>query len=80
MRHFDLQAIRFHTLLQAGTSHNLGTNFAEAFDTKYLAESGEWRHVFQTSWGMSTRMIGEPPYANEAIRTVRVSVPAYPDM
>jgi len=44
--------------LQAGTSHNLGTNFAKAFDTKYLAESGEWEHVFQTSWGMSTRMIG----------------------
>ena len=45
-------------MLQAGTSHNLGTNFAKAFDTKFLAESGEWEYVFQTSWGMSTRMLG----------------------
>lgn len=44
--------------LQAGTSHNLGQNFAMAFDTTFANASGEREHVWQTSWGMSTRMIG----------------------
>ncbi|HXI03530.1 MAG TPA: proline--tRNA ligase [Candidatus Saccharimonadales bacterium] len=44
--------------LQAGTSHHLGQNFAKAFDVKYQAESGEWEHVWNTSWGVSTRLIG----------------------
>ncbi|MEW5316484.1 MAG: hypothetical protein WDW38_007855 [Sanguina aurantia] len=44
--------------LQAGTSHNLGTNFAKAFETRFLDEKGELQFVHQTSWGMSTRMIG----------------------
>lgn len=44
--------------LQAGTSHNLGQNFARAFDTQYLDEEGKLQHVWQTSWGMSTRMVG----------------------
>eukprot|EP00271_Cylindrocystis_brebissonii_P015642 TRINITY_DN385_c0_g12_i2.p1 TRINITY_DN385_c0_g12~~TRINITY_DN385_c0_g12_i2.p1 ORF type:complete len:369 (-),score=103.92 TRINITY_DN385_c0_g12_i2:256-1362(-) len=44
--------------LQAGTSHNLGQNFAKAFGTQYLAESGQQEYVWQTSWGMSTRMVG----------------------
>lgn len=44
--------------LQAGTSHNLGTNFAEAFGTQYLDETQTRRFVHQTSWGVSTRMIG----------------------
>ncbi|MDH4122459.1 MAG: proline--tRNA ligase [Deltaproteobacteria bacterium] len=44
--------------LQAGTSHNLGTNFARAFDIQYLDRSNERRHAHTTSWGVSTRLIG----------------------
>ena len=43
---------------QAGTSHDLGDNFAVAFGTRFLDEAGELRHVHQCSFGMSTRMIG----------------------
>ncbi len=44
--------------LQAGTSHNLGTHFAEVFDIQYLDRDGELKYVWQTSWGTSTRLIG----------------------
>ena len=44
--------------LQAGTSHNLSDNFAKAFETKFLDKDGKQKHVFQTSWGVSTRLIG----------------------
>ncbi|GMH35179.1 hypothetical protein BSKO_03047 [Bryopsis sp. KO-2023] len=44
--------------LQAGTTHNLGTNFAKAFEIQYLDENQEKQYVHQTSWGMSTRMVG----------------------
>lgn len=44
--------------LQSGTSHNLGQNFAKAFDIKYLDEANVLQHVWTTSWGMSTRMVG----------------------
>jgi prolyl-tRNA synthetase len=44
--------------LQAGTSHYMGTNFAEAFDIRYTAESGELELCHTTSWGMSSRMVG----------------------
>ena len=44
--------------LQAGTSHNLASNFAKAFDTQFLDKDGKQKHVFQTSWGVSTRLIG----------------------
>ncbi|OIV36725.1 proline--tRNA ligase [Mangrovactinospora gilvigrisea] len=44
--------------LQMGTSHELGQNFAKAFDTQYLAKDGSREHVWQTSWGSSTRMVG----------------------
>jgi prolyl-tRNA synthetase len=44
--------------LQAGTSHNLGQNFAKAFDVTYQDQRGEQQLVYATSWGMSTRMIG----------------------
>lgn len=43
---------------QAGTSHNLGDNFARAFNTRYLDEAGHLRFVHQSSWGVSTRMVG----------------------
>ena len=44
--------------LQAGTSHNLGTNFAKSFDIQYLDADGQRKYCATTSWGMSTRMIG----------------------
>ena len=44
--------------LQAGTSHNLGQNFARAFDVKYQTEEGEHEYVWSTSWGVSTRLLG----------------------
>ncbi len=44
--------------LQAGTSHNLGQNFAKAFDVKYLNEQGALDYVWATSWGVSTRLVG----------------------
>jgi len=44
--------------LQAGTSHNLGQNFAKAFELKYQTESGAWQYAWNTSWGVSTRLVG----------------------
>ena len=44
--------------LQAGTSHNFGTNFAEAFDIRYQSKEGKLEYVNETSWGISTRLIG----------------------
>jgi prolyl-tRNA synthetase len=44
--------------LQLATSHELGTNFAEAFDITYLDAQGEQQHCWTTSWGSTTRMIG----------------------
>lgn len=44
--------------LQFGTSHNLGQNFAKVFDVSFLDESNEKQYGWQTSWGVSTRMIG----------------------
>lgn len=48
----DLRAI------QAGTSHNLGQNFAKAFDVTFTTSEGKLDHVYATSWGVSTRLIG----------------------
>ncbi|MEO8296043.1 MAG: proline--tRNA ligase, partial [Gemmatimonadota bacterium] len=44
--------------LQAGTSHNLGQNFAKAFDVRFQTEDGGLDYVWSTSWGVSTRLIG----------------------
>jgi prolyl-tRNA synthetase len=44
--------------LQAGTSHNLGQNFAKAFDITFQARDKSLQHVWGTSWGVSTRLIG----------------------
>ncbi|MFQ6607556.1 MAG: proline--tRNA ligase [Fidelibacterota bacterium] len=44
--------------LQVGTSHNLGQNFARAFDVTYQTEDNRLKHVYATSWGVSTRLIG----------------------
>ncbi len=44
--------------LQSGTSHNLGQNFAKAFDIQYLDENNTLQYCWTTSWGLSTRFIG----------------------
>ena len=44
--------------LQLGTSHELGQNFAKAFNIQFADETGARRYVFQTSWGASTRLVG----------------------
>jgi prolyl-tRNA synthetase len=44
--------------LQAGTSHNLGTNFAKSFEIQYLDADGQRKYCATTSWGASTRLIG----------------------
>ena len=44
--------------LQSGTSHYLGKNFASAFEIKYLDRDGKLKNPYQTSWGVSTRLIG----------------------
>ncbi len=44
--------------LQSGTSHNLGQNFAKAFDIQYLDKNNELQYCWTTSWGVSTRLIG----------------------
>ncbi len=44
--------------LQAGTSHNFATNFAESFDIQYLDADGQRKYCATTSWGASTRLIG----------------------
>lgn len=44
--------------LQAGTSHFLGQNFAHAFDVKFANKEGKLEHVWGTSWGVSTRLMG----------------------
>ncbi len=44
--------------LQAGTSHDLGQNFGKAFDVQFQNKEGQLEYVWQTSWGVSTRLIG----------------------
>jgi prolyl-tRNA synthetase len=44
--------------LQSGTSHFLGQNFAQAFEVRYLDQSGQLQHCWTTSWGLSTRVVG----------------------
>lgn len=59
LRTYTLEALMCDgRALQAGTSHNLGQNFAKAFNITFQDERGERRYVWQTSWGISTRLIG----------------------
>src|SRR5437870_9494043 len=44
--------------LQSGTSHNLGQNFAKAFNIQFLDRDNQLQHCWTTSWGLSTRFIG----------------------
>jgi len=58
-RSYSIEAMMGDTkALQAGTSHNLGQNFAKAFDIRYLDVNNQLQHCWTTSWGVSTRFIG----------------------
>jgi prolyl-tRNA synthetase len=58
-RTFATEALmRDNRALQAGTSHYLGQNFARAFGVQFQTEQGEHDYVFNTSWGVSTRLVG----------------------
>jgi prolyl-tRNA synthetase len=58
-RTYSIEALmRDGRALQAGTSHNLGQNFARVFDIKFQARDKSVQYVHGTSWGVSTRMIG----------------------
>src|SRR3989441_2458309 len=59
LRTYALEALmQDNKALQAGTSHNLGQNFAKAFNVQYQTAAGALEYVWNTSWGVSTRMIG----------------------
>lgn len=58
-RSYSIEAMMQNGLaLQAGTSHELGQNFGKAFDVKFQGKEGTLEYVWQTSWGVSTRLIG----------------------
>ena len=59
VRTYALEALmQDNRALQCGTSHMLGQNFARQFDLKFQAESGQEEYAWNTSWGVSTRMVG----------------------
>jgi prolyl-tRNA synthetase len=59
MTTYSIEAMMQNGLaLQAGTSHDLGQNFGKAFDVKFQNKEGQLDYVWQTSWGVSTRLIG----------------------
>ncbi|NPA90202.1 MAG: proline--tRNA ligase [Chloroflexi bacterium] len=59
LRSYTVEAMMGNTwALQSGTSHNLGQNFAKAFNIRYLDRNNELQYVWTTSWGMSTRVVG----------------------
>ena len=59
LRSYSIEAMMQNGLaLQAGTSHDLGQNFGRAFDIKFQTKEGKLDYVWQTSWGVSTRLIG----------------------
>jgi prolyl-tRNA synthetase len=56
---FSIEAMmRDRKALQSGTSHDLGQNFAKAFDIQFTDDNNELQHCWTTSWGLSTRMVG----------------------
>jgi prolyl-tRNA synthetase len=58
-RSYSIEAMMQNGLaLQAGTSHDLGQNFGRAFDVQFQSKNGGLDYVWQTSWGVSTRLIG----------------------
>lgn len=59
LRTYAIEALmRDGKALQAGTSHNLGMNFARSFDMQYLDADGQRKYCATTSWGASTRLVG----------------------
>ncbi|HZU28940.1 MAG TPA: proline--tRNA ligase [Bryobacteraceae bacterium] len=59
LRSYSIEAMMQNGLaLQAGTSHNLGQNFGKAFGVQFQSRQGQLEYVWQTSWGVSTRLIG----------------------
>jgi len=59
LRSYSIEAMMQNGLaLQAGTSHDLGQNFGKAFDVQFQSKQGQLDYVWQTSWGVSTRLIG----------------------
>jgi prolyl-tRNA synthetase len=59
LRTYAIEALmQDNRALQAGTSHNLGQNFAKAFGVQYQTAAGGMEHVWNTSWGVSTRLVG----------------------
>jgi prolyl-tRNA synthetase len=59
LRSYSIEAMMQNGLaLQAGTSHDLGQNFGKAFDVQFQNRQGQLDYVWQTSWGVSTRLIG----------------------
>ena len=59
LKSFSIEAMMQNGLaLQAGTSHDLGQNFGKAFDVQFQSKEGRLDYVWQTSWGVSTRLIG----------------------
>ena len=59
LRTYTLEALmQDNKALQAGTSHNLGQNFAKAFELTFQDERGETQHAWNTSWGVTTRLVG----------------------
>jgi prolyl-tRNA synthetase len=59
VRSYTIEAMMGDTkALQSGTSHNLGQNFARAFDIQYLDDNNTLQHAWTTSWGLSTRFVG----------------------
>src|SRR6185436_19404595 len=58
-RTFAIEAMMQNGLaLQSGTSHELGQNFGKAFNVQFQSKEGKLEYVWQTSWGVSTRLIG----------------------
>src|SRR5437899_7734658 len=59
LRSYSIEAMMQNGLaLQAGTSHDLGQNFGKAFEVRFQTKEGQLDYVWQTSWGVSTRLIG----------------------
>ncbi len=59
LRSYAIEAMMGDTrALQAGTSHNLGQNFAKAFEIQYLDQNNQMQYAWTTSWGLSTRFVG----------------------
>jgi prolyl-tRNA synthetase len=59
VRSYSIEAMMQNGIaLQAGTSHDLGQNFGKAFDVQFQTNEGKLDYVWQTSWGVSTRLIG----------------------